>query len=242
MATASNGPALLEARTLTSGYGRVQIVHRISLSVREGEVLAVIGRNGVGKTTLIKALMGILPAADGAVLFEGEDITHESPHARARRGLGYVPQGRGIFSSLTVTENLFMGERIGEAPVTPASYERIYGFFPILKERGQQMAGSFSGGQQQQLALGRALLGRPRVLLLDEPSEGIQPNIVQDMGALLRRLCKEERLTVIVVEQNLDLIRAMADRCIVVDKGAVVAELQPSALADPAVAARYLAV
>ena len=241
MATATATP-FIDVRQLTAGYGRVRIVHRISLAVREGEVLAVIGRNGVGKTTLIKAMMGILPAVEGSVLFEGADITRASPHDRARLGLGYVPQGRGIFSSLTVTENLFMGQRIGDAPVTPRHYERIYGFFPILKERGHQMAGSFSGGQQQQLALGRALLGRPRVLLLDEPSEGIQPNIVQDMGRLLRDLSAKERLTVVVVEQNLDLIRAMADRCVVIDKGAVVAELRSSELADPAVATRYLAI
>jgi urea ABC transporter ATP-binding protein UrtE len=233
---------LLETRQLTAGYGRVRIVHRVSLAVREGEVLAVIGRNGVGKTTLIKSLMGILPAAEGTVHFEGDDITRASPHQRARLGLGYVPQGRGIFSSLSVTENLFMGQRIGDAPVTPHNYERIYGFFPVLRERGHQMAGSFSGGQQQQLALGRALLGKPRVLLLDEPSEGIQPNIVQEMGRLLRGLTREERLTVVVVEQNLDLIRAMADRCLVIEKGAVVAEILPEELADPAVAARYLAV
>ena len=240
MATAA--APLIETRQLTAGYGRVRIVHRVSLSVHEGEVLAVIGRNGVGKTTLIKSLLGILPAAGGSVHFEGDDITKASPHQRARLGLGYVPQGRGIFSSLSVAENLFMGQRIGDAPVTSQNYERIYGFFPVLKERGHQMAGSFSGGQQQQLALGRALLGRPRVLLLDEPSEGIQPNIVQDMGRLLRRLAREERLTVVVVEQNLDLIRSMADRCLVVEKGAVVAELLPAALADPAVAARYLAI
>lgn len=240
--TTPNPTPLLETRQLTAGYGRVRIVHRVSLAVREGEVLAVIGRNGVGKTTLIKSLMGILPAADGAVHFEGDDITRASPHQRARLGLGYVPQGRGIFSSLSVTENLFMGQRIGDAPVTPQNYERIYGFFPVLRERGHQMAGSFSGGQQQQLALGRALLGRPRVLLLDEPSEGIQPNIVQEMGRLLRRLTREERLTVVVVEQNLDLIRAMADRCLVIEKGAVVAEILPAELADPAVAARYLAI
>ena len=237
-----SGAVLLEARQLTSGYGRVRIVQQISLGVREGEVLAIIGRNGVGKTTLIKTLIGALSSFAGSVLFEGEDITAASPHRRARKGIGYVPQGRGIFASLTVQENLLMGERVGDAPISARSYERIYGFFPVLRERRQQMAGSFSGGQQQQLALGRALLGRPRVLLLDEPSEGIQPNIVDEMGALLTRLSAEERLAVVLVEQNLDLIRAMAHRCIVIDKGAVVEEISPDSLADPEVARRFLAI
>jgi branched-chain amino acid transport system ATP-binding protein len=237
-----SGAVLLEARQLTSGYGRVRIVQQVSLAVREGEVLAIIGRNGVGKTTLIKTLMGALPSFGGSVLFENEDITAASPHLRARKGLGYVPQGRGIFATLTVNENLLMGERIGDAPISKRSYDRIYGFFPVLRERGQQMAGSFSGGQQQQLALGRALLGRPRVLLLDEPSEGIQPNIVEEMGRLLTRLSAEERLAVVLVEQNLDLIRAMAHRCIVIDKGAVIEEISPARLADPEVAKRFLAI
>ena len=202
----------------------------------------MIGRNGVGKTTLIKTLIGTLPTLSGSVRLEGEDVTRAKPYQRARSGIAYVPQGRGIFSSLTVRENLQMGERIGDAPIDAASYQRIHGFFPILEERAGQMAGSFSGGQQQQLALGRALLGKPRVLLLDEPSEGIQPNIVQDIGMLLRHLATSERLTVLVVEQNLALIRLVADRCIVMDKGRFVATLHPDELADGAVAQRYLGV
>lgn len=233
---------LLETRKLTSGYGRVKIVNDVSIGVNEAEVLAVIGRNGVGKTTLVKTLIGALPVMQGEITFQRDDVTREKSHRRARLGMGYVPQGRGIFSSLTVRENLFMGHRISDGDVGAADYERIYDFFPVLRERANQMAGSFSGGQQQQLALGRALLGRPRLLLLDEPSEGIQPNIVHDMGVLLKRLSVEERLTVIVVEQNLDLIRLVADRCIVMDKGAVVAELQAGELADPDIARRYLAI
>lgn len=233
---------LLETSALTAGYGRVKIVNDVALKVREAEVLAVIGRNGVGKTTLVKTLIGALPAMQGSVSFQGDDVTRLKAFRRARLGMGYVPQGRGIFASLTVRENLFMGHRINDGDITDADYERIYGFFPILRERADQKAGSFSGGQQQQLALGRALLGRPRLLLLDEPSEGIQPNIVHDMGVLLKRLSVEERLTVVVVEQNLDLIRLMADRCIVIDKGAVVAELQADELADPDLARRYLAI
>ncbi len=233
---------LLDVGGLSAGYGRVRIVDDVTFGLHEGEVLAVIGRNGVGKTTLIKTLIGTLPALSGSVRLEGEDVTRAKPYQRARSGVAYVPQGRGIFSSLTVRENLQMGERIGDAPIDAASYQRIHGFFPILEERAGQMAGSFSGGQQQQLALGRALLGKPRVLLLDEPSEGIQPNIVQDIGMLLRRLATSERLTVLVVEQNLALIRLIADRCIVMDKGRFVATLHPDELADGAVAQRYLGV
>lgn len=233
---------LLQLSDLTSGYGRVKIVQEITLSVREGEVLAVIGRNGVGKSTLIRTIIGSLPALGGDIRFEGDSIMRKNAHDRARIGMGYVPQGRGIFSRLTVTENLYMGERIGNGPISAANYDRVYGFFPILRERGAQMAGSLSGGQQQQLALGRALLARPRLILLDEPSEGIQPNIVQEMGALLRRLSAEDRLTVVLVEQNLDLIRTMADRCVVMDKGMVVAQLSPEELSDAGIAKRYLAI
>jgi len=233
---------LLETKNITSGYGQIEIVHDVSIKVKEAEVLAIVGRNGVGKTTLIKTLIGALPALNGDIYFKDENITHKKSHERARIGIGYVPQGRGIFSTLTVKENLYMGHRINDGLIQAADYERIYRYFPILKERGSQMAGSFSGGQQQQLALGRALLGNPSLLLLDEPSEGIQPNVVRDMGLLLRSLRTEDHLTVIVVEQNLELIRLMADRCIVIDKGVVVAELQAEELADPDVARRYLAI
>lgn len=238
----SNEYRLLQLKSVSSGYGRVQILRAITIDVREGEVLAIIGRNGVGKTTLMRTIIGALPNRGGDISFESRSMAGLSAHARARLGIGYVPQGRGIFSKLTVRENLLMGERIGERPITESHYDRVHAFFPILKERANQMAGSMSGGQQQQLALGRALLGMPRLLLLDEPSEGIQPNIIQDMGALVKQLSRSERLAVIVVEQNLDLIRLMADRCAVMDKGELVAEIEPETLGDPAVAAKYLAI
>ena len=233
---------LLQATTLSSGYGRVRIVHDVSFGVREAEVFAIIGRNGVGKTTLLRTLIGDLRATQGDLRFEGSAVDALRPSARARLGMAYVPQGRGIFTRLTTLENLTMGARIGDAPVTSANYERIYGYFPILRERAHQMAGTLSGGQQQQIALGRALLGRTRLLLLDEPSEGIQPNIVREIGVLLRRLSREERLTVVVVEQNLEMIRLMADRCVVLDKGTIVAEIRPEELDDPLVAKRHLAI
>jgi branched-chain amino acid transport system ATP-binding protein len=141
---------------------------------------------------------------------------------------------------MTVAENLALGVRVGEA--SKANYERVFGFFPVLEKRLSQLAGSMSGGEQQQLAIGRILAGRPDIILLDEPSEGVQPNIVQDIGRIIRRLREDERLTVLIVEQNLELIRAVADRCVVMDKGAVVGELQPDELSDPEAAARHLAI
>ena len=233
--------ALLSVSELHSGYGRVRIIQGVSLEVRNGEILAVIGRNGVGKTTLLKTLVGALPPMSGRIAFKGEEISGLPPSRRARLGIGYVPQGRGIFARLSVADNLLMGERVGGRKAA-SNYERVFQFFPILKERLGQKAGSLSGGEQQQLSIGRILVGHPELILLDEPSEGIQPNIVQAIGRIIRRLRDEERLTVVIVEQNLDLIEATADRCIVIDKGAIVAEIAPHDLADPEVARRYLAI
>lgn len=233
---------VLDVSSLSAGYGRVKIVQGVSFTAKQGEVLAVIGRNGVGKSTLMKTLVGDLPAMGGGIAFQGRDMTDKPAHERAHLGVGYVPQGRGIFSTLSVGGNLTMGETVGRAHKRKSNYERVYRFFPVLKERQRQMAGSFSGGQQQQLAIGRVLVGNPDLVLLDEPSEGIQPNIVQEIGRSIRRMGEEEGLTVIVVEQNLDLIRIAATRCIVMDKGAIVAEIDPKELDDPAVAKRYLAV
>jgi urea ABC transporter ATP-binding protein UrtE len=223
-----------------SGYGRVKVVNNVSLEIATGEIVAVIGRNGVGKTTLMKTIIGMVPSMAGVIRFRGIDISGLDSTRRSRLGVGYVPQGREIFSRMTVAENLALGIRVGEAD--KANYERVLGFFPILEKRLSQLAGSMSGGEQQQLAIGRILAGRPDIILLDEPSEGVQPNIVQDIGRIIRRLREEERLTVLIVEQNLALIRAVADRCVVMDKGAVVGELQPGELSDPEAAARHLAI
>src|SRR6202041_2486506 len=162
--------------SLASGYCQVRIVNDISLTVKPAEIIAVIGRNGVGKTTLIKTIMGILPAMAGTIVFGDTDGTRLSSTARARRGIGYVPQGRGIFTRMTVAANLALGAGIGLAD--RPNLERAFSFFPILERRLSQLAGSMSGGEQQQLAIGRILAGRPAIFLLDEPPEGIQPNIV----------------------------------------------------------------
>jgi urea ABC transporter ATP-binding protein UrtE len=232
---------LLNVTNLTSGYGRVRIVNDVSFGVESGEIVAIIGRNGVGKTTLMKTLVGIIPSMSGRIELAGQDISSRSSAERAWVGLGYVPQGRGIFSRMSVADNLLLGKAVGRALGSP-DFERVYRFFPILKERLWQRAGSMSGGQQQQLAIGRILVGSPRLILLDEPSEGIQPNIVQRIAHIIRRLRDEQGLTVILVEQNLTLIQAVADRCVVMDKGRMIARVSREEISDPGVARRYLAI
>ncbi len=230
----------LNIASLKSGYGSVRIINDFSMMVDRGEIVAVIGRNGVGKTTLMKTIIGNIRSSAGTMEFMSRDITPLSPPVRARLGIGYVPQGRGIFSKLTVEGNLMLGMGVGNS--REANLDRAFEFFPVLKKRLSQAAGSMSGGEQQQLAIARILVGAPQIMLLDEPSEGIQPNIVQEIGATIRRLRKEEKLTIIMVEQNLNLIQAVADRCIVMDRGAAVATLKPSDLDDPEVSQRYLAI
>jgi urea ABC transporter ATP-binding protein UrtE len=232
--------SLLTIDGLRSGYGGKPVLQGVDLSVRDREVTAVIGRNGVGKSTLMKAVIGLLPTTDGTIRFNGADIGAETPHARARRGIGYVPQGRDVFPRMSVEENLQVGLSISGART--ADFEPVYAYFPILKERRRQAAGTLSGGQQQQLAIGRVLVGQPTLLLLDEPSEGIQPSIVQDIARIVVELNQKTGLTVVLVEQNIDMIRAMAQRCFVMDKGRVVTELAPAMLDDSSVVRRYLAV
>jgi len=232
---------VLALEQICAGYGGAPTVRDVSLTVEPGEILAVVGRNGVGKTTLVKAVAGLLPVTAGRVDFLGQDATNRGAQQMARRGLGYVPQGRGIFPRLTVLENLRMGEMVGGGG--PASnYESVFGWFPRLRERLGQRAGTLSGGEQQMLAIGRVLIGGPALLVLDEPSEGIQPSIVQQIADVLVDQVEARGLTVLLVEQNLDLVHMTAERCLVMDKGALVAALSPDELADPEVARRYLAI
>jgi urea ABC transporter ATP-binding protein UrtE len=232
---------MLTISGLRGGYGGKPVLQGVDLTVGEGEIVAVIGRNGVGKTTLMKSLIGLLPASSGSILFKGENIGRLEAHHRARLGLGYVPQGREVFPRMTVEENLIVGYR-GPAGERAQEFERIYGIFPILAERRTQRAGTMSGGQQQQLAIGRVLVGRPDVILLDEPSEGIQPSIVEEIGEVMKRINLDTSLTVIFVEQNLDLIRSMAQRCYVMDKGRIIAAVTPEELDDRETVRRYLSV
>ena len=231
---------VLSVHGLRAGYGGKPVLQGVELEVRRGEIVAVIGRNGVGKSTLMRALIGLLPPMEGEVRFAGSEIGTLAPHQRARRGIGYVPQGRDVFPRLSVEENLRVGEAMRRAGT--AEYEHVWRTFPILHERRRQRAGTLSGGQQQQLAIGRVLVGRPSLLLLDEPSEGIQPSVVQDIARIIASLNRDTGLTVVLVEQNLDMIRLMAQRCYVMDKGRITAELGPAELHDRRAMRRHLAV
>jgi urea ABC transporter ATP-binding protein UrtE len=232
---------LLSTLKLRSGYGGKPVLQGIDMDVREGEIVAVIGRNGVGKSTLMKTLIGLLPPTEGSIVFRGVDVSGMVAHRRARLGIGYVPQGRDVFPRMSVEENLKVGATIG-GKVSPKDFQRVYATFPILAERRTQQAGTMSGGQQQQLAIGRVMISSPSLILLDEPSEGIQPSIVQDIARTIVDLNKRTDVTIIVVEQNLDMIRAMAQRCYVMDKGRIVAALTPADLDDRDVVRRHLAV
>ena len=232
---------LLSTRGLRAGYGGKPVLQGLDLEVREGEIVAVIGRNGVGKSTLMKSLIGLVPAMGGSIVYRGEAIETLPPHRRARLGIGYVPQGRDVFPRLTVAENLAVGAML-KPKVTDADHRRVRDYFPILEERWNQRAGTMSGGQQQQLAIARVLIADPALILLDEPSEGIQPNIVQDIARIMVALNSATVVTIILVEQNIDMIRAMAQRCYVMDKGRIVASLDRDALADGEAMRRHLAV
>lgn len=224
---------MLEVKNLQAGYGAVPVLHGTSFRVERGETLVLLGRNGVGKTTLLRALMGVIRPSAGQVLLHGADVMGRAPHAMARSGVAYVPQGRGIFPKLTVEENLLVGlraRRDGQTTIPDAIFE----YFPILHERFGQLGGTFSGGQQQILALARALCGAPDVLLLDEPSEGIQPSIVQQIGDLLLTFNRDLGLTVLLVEQNLELARRAGTRCLVMARGRIAQSLNREALNDEA--------
>jgi branched-chain amino acid transport system ATP-binding protein len=232
---------ILNTVGLRAGYGGKPVLQGLEIEVRESEIVAVIGRNGVGKSTLMKSLIGLVPPMDGSIVFRGEAIEALPAFRRARLGIGYVPQGRDVFPRLTVGENIAVGAAI-KGRLTDQAKKNIIATFPILGERWSQAAGTMSGGQQQQLAIGRVLVADPDLILLDEPSEGIQPNIVQDIARDMVALNRKTGVTIILVEQNLDMIRAMAQRCYVMEKGRIVADLDRSALDDEAEMRRYLAV
>jgi branched-chain amino acid transport system ATP-binding protein len=229
---------LLTISGLSAGYGRAVVLSDVAFRLGEGEALAVLGRNGVGKTTLIDSLVGVTRRFAGSLSLGGREITSLSPEARAGAGIGWVPQERNIFRSLTVQENITAVARPG-----PWTLDRIYGLFPRLKERRRQSGGSLSGGEQQMLAIGRALALNPRLLLLDEPTEGLAPIIIEELLRALRRLFVEERMAGIVVEQHAHKILPITDRAIVLDRGRIVFEASSAALlADSAPLERYLGV
>jgi branched-chain amino acid transport system ATP-binding protein len=232
---------MLKVVQLCAAYGRIPILNGISFSVAEGEFVGVLGHNGMGKTTLLKALMGFLPATAGSVHFASADITTAPPHRRARLGLGYVPQGREIFPGLTVHDNLRMGcakENGAEADVISPLLED----FPRLKPLLDRIGGALSGGEQQLLAIARCLCGKPRLVLLDEPTEGIQPSIIEEIVETLQRLRRKSGLTMILVEQNLDFIAALSQRVLIIQKGMITREARPDDLGDPGLVGEFIGV
>lgn len=231
---------MLQIKNINQYYGQSHILWDLSLQLKEGTCGCLIGRNGVGKTTLLKCITGILPVRDGAIEFNGQNINKLSTEARARSGVGFVPQGREIFPLLTVEENLkiSLGARADKLKTIP---NQIYELFPVLKEMKNRRGGDLSGGQQQQLAIGRALVLDPKLLILDEPTEGIQPNIVRDIGEVIRMLNRELGLTVLLVEQKLPFARRVADDFFIMEKGSVVANGPIADLNDDLVQ-RYLSV
>ncbi len=212
---------MLEIRNVNQYYGGSHILRDVSLQAKPGEVTVVLGRNGVGKTTLLKALMGLVPVKTGTIAFEGRPIQRMTPYERARAGIGFVPQGREIFARLTVEENLRMGLACRKAG-TPIPAE-LFALFPVLAQMLHRRGGDLSGGQQQQLAIARALAAGPRLLVLDEPTEGIQPSIIKDIGRVIRQLAGGGRMAILLVEQYYDFARELADAFVVMERGEVVA-------------------
>lgn len=217
---------MLRVENLSVSYGAVEALSGVNFSMERGSVLAVMGRNGVGKTTLMKSLVGLLKSRTGEVHFDGAPLGGLQAYHRVRRGIGYVPQGRQIFPKLTVEENLMTGQRRSGQAIP----KEIYEHFPVLSDMKNRRGGDLSGGQQQQLAIGRALVTNPKLLILDEPTEGIQPNIIQKIGEVLKILSKERGMTIVIVEQYLAFIREFSSHFLLMNKGTVVAEGQTSSL------------
>lgn len=213
---------MLTVSGLNQYYGGSHILRGVSFDVRPGEVTCLLGRNGVGKTTLLKCLMGLIAARSGEVVFQGNDITRLKPHQRVRAGMAYVPQGREIFPRLTVEENLLMGLSRFSGRDAKTVPDEIYALFPVLHEMKQRRGGDLSGGQQQQLAIGRALACRPQLLILDEPTEGIQPSVIKQIGAVIAELATRGEMAILLVEQFYDFAAGLADSYLVMSRGEII--------------------
>ena len=235
--------AMLEIEGLNAWYGASHVLHGLSLAVEPGEIVALVGRNGAGKTTTIRSIMGLMPKATGAVRFAGTELLALPAHARFRLGLAYVPEERRIVPGLSVRENLQLGLLAAKGAIDErAAIDEIARTFPRLKERLDQQGVTLSGGEQQMLAIARAIIAGPRMILLDEPSEGIMPVLVEEMGALFRRL-RDEGVTLLLVEQNVEWALRLADRAVIIDQGEIVHRSTAAALlADKAIQERYCAV
>ena len=232
---------MLNVTGLRTGYGRIPILNGVSFAVNEGEFIGILGHNGMGKTTLLKALMGFLPATGGHVRFDNDDVTAAEPYRRARLGLGYVPQGREIFPGLTVYDNLRMGCTT-QAGAEQDIIEPVLEEFPRIKVLLDRPGGALSGGEQQLLAIARCLCGKPRLVLLDEPTEGIQPYIIDEIVETLQRLREKSGLTMILVEQNLDFIAALSQRILIIQKGTITREVQPDDLHNASLVGEFVGI
>ena len=229
---------MITVSNLSAGYGQSEVIHNVSLEAAPSEIVAIMGRNGMGKTTLFKTLMGIIHATKGKIAVDGVDVTKLPPYRRVESGIAYVPQGRMIFPNLTVWENILTGLEVAKSKRIP---DDIFSLFPVLKDMRTRKGGNLSGGQQQQLAIARALVANPKVLLLDEPTEGIQPSIIKDIAAVLLRIRESRKLTILVSEQVLSFTMDIADRLLVIEGGRFTLEEQRERI-DVAEVRRLLAV
>jgi branched-chain amino acid transport system ATP-binding protein len=229
---------MLDVQGLRTGYGRIPILNGVSFSVNEGDFIGILGHNGMGKTTLLKTVVGQLPATAGSIRFGGAEIARAPSYRRARLGLGYVPQGRQIFPGLSVLDNMRMGA--ASAGLGDDVLDRVIDSLPRLKPILGRAGGVLSGGEQQILALARCLCGQPRLILLDEPTEGIQPSIIEEIIEILLGLKKRSGLTVVLVEQNLEFIRRLSDRVLIIQKGRITGEVPPDHLHDDALVAEFV--
>ena len=219
-------------------YDQSEVINQLNMDIASNEIVAIIGRNGMGKTTLMKSLIGMIPSRSGRITLDNMELSALQSYARVKSGMAFVPQGRMIFSTMTVRENIETGLTTAENKKIPA---RLYDLFPVLREMKSRRGGNLSGGQQQQLAIARALASQPRILLLDEPTEGIQPSIIRDMARTLRRIRDEHKLSIVVAEQVLSFALDIADRILVMEKGAIIHE-EPRATVDQEKIAAFLSV
>ena len=233
---------ILKLINVSSGYGEIKILKNISLDLNEGEILGILGRNGMGKSTLIKTISGLIKPYEGSIFFKDQNITSNESFQKAKYGITTVIQGRGIFSDLTVFENLIFGKiASGEKKIN--KIEEVFNYFPKLKERIKQKAGTLSGGEQQMLAIGRGLMTNPVLFLLDEPSDGIMPKLIHEIGDTILKINKEQKLSFIIVEQNLNLIKKTTQRYIVLEKGEVVKQgITNDIIKDKNIIDKYLSV
>lgn len=233
--------SLLEVKDISIYYEDALILSKVSLKVEKGEIVCILGRNGVGKTTLFRGIIGLTPPRAGSILFDGEEIGGRAPYQTVRKGISYIPQGREIFPDLTVEENLKLGTFITGKNNIPIGAE-IFEYFPFLKERKKEKASRLSGGQQQMLAVARGLTGNPRILLLDEPTEGIQPSIIKSISAIIKELNSTKRIAILLVEQNVDFALNLSTRGYILEKGKVVCEGSVDSIKEDSIVKSYLAV